>query len=261
MPLPSSRAFLSSLISSIPGPLPTQLEAVYDIEAVAQARRSLLSTLHVIFPSLLLPALDLIDRGFVVRILMKTMPAEAEAEAEAIIVAETTTTTAAQTQARRLPGFLVYSATTPSTHFHGHRKRASTAAGLSGTIASIGGKVHLVSLTAWNCSCPSFAYDAFASHCHSDRNDSDEENKQEYVGEKSGNGGQYSQNSVGCGARVAGERVSGDVFGGLTRGSAPPCCKHILACLLAERCNLTDEEIPEWTLTREQLAGLVYEAA
>ncbi|KAL1891101.1 hypothetical protein Cpir12675_005109 [Ceratocystis pirilliformis] len=259
MPLPSSRAFLSSLISSIPGPLPTQLEAVYDIEAVAQARRSLLSTLHVIFPSLLLPALDLIDRGFVVRIPVKTMPTAAEAEA--IIVAETTAATAAQTQAKRLPGFLVYSATTPSTHFHGHRKRASTAASLSGTMASIGGKVHLVSLTAWNCSCPSFAYDSFASHYHSNRNDGDEESKQEYVGEKSGNGGQYGQNSVGHGARVPGERVSGDVFGGLTRESSPPCCKHILACLLAERCNLTDEEMPERTLTREQLAGLVYEAA
>ena len=44
-------------------------------------------------------------------------------------------------------------------------------------------------------------------------------------------------------------------FGGLTRGSDMPVCKHLLACVLVERCEIFQHLAVEQEVSVEELAG------
>ncbi|KAL5606966.1 hypothetical protein BROUX41_003333 [Berkeleyomyces rouxiae] len=243
MLLPSSRALLSSLFTSFSNTQPASTAPT----SLDDARRSLLSTLHVLFPNHLLPALDLLDRNLVVRIVATNQ----SALQPGVVTTECVPPL----------NFLVYSSTLSSGRSF-RRRRKHVESGRDGGAASVaGGKAHLVNLATWNCNCPSFAYDAFVGRNHGLEEDECAGHPESIRGPKDApDVGKEQPTNVLALAGVD-QTVWADVFGGFSRESAPPCCKHILACLLAEKCSLIDGGIPETALTREQLAGLVFEMA
>jgi len=96
-----------------------------------------------------------------------------------------------------------------------------------------------VRLQAWNCSCPAFAFAAFPATLPSD--------SQIRLGSRTEESGSFKAPEDG------GEEWE---FGGLARGDAiPPVCKHLLACVLVERCGLFGEMVEERDISVEEAAG------
>ncbi|KAG0125127.1 hypothetical protein HOY82DRAFT_673230 [Tuber indicum] len=77
---------------------------------------------------------------------------------------------------------------------------------------SAAGPVYEVRTKAWSCSCSGFAFVAFGG-----------------LGIREGDG----QEGEGEGE----EGEDGWSWGGKIRGGSPPVCKHLVACVLAERCS------------------------
>jgi hypothetical protein len=249
--LPSQRQLLTELITSIskvtlpvpdppaqnphesgpPQPPPTTPNPLL---LIPPAHRGLLTTLHVIYPSLLLPALDLLDRRLVTRVVLDPRlgstdesagpggPA-AEAAAAAAAAAFFVVQPAPPRDARRRgrPG-----------------AAAATAPSLGG-----GGGTYAVHLSAWNCTCATFAFAAYAGGGGG-------------LGEKEGEGGGEEGKEGGKASLEEG----GWRFGGLSLGSEVPCCKHILACVLSERwAEVLGGYVQVRTVGREEFAGLAAE--
>ncbi|KAF5027202.1 hypothetical protein F66182_690 [Fusarium sp. NRRL 66182] len=216
-PLPSHRQLITALISSISDIAPSnsaddisstqppraaQPPSSTPLQAISPSQRPLLLTLHVLFPSLLLPALDLLDRGLVTRPVRKQEPEDE-----------------IPTDNPKNDIFLVRSLATTLS-------RRTRDFGLSS-------KRYIVHLNAWNCSCASFTFDAFPSHPVPVMNQTQQPPPKD-------------------------EEWS---FGGLgldSRGDAPPCCKHLLACLLVDKWPaMLGSYVEDWVVSREELAGIV----
>jgi len=186
---------------------------------VPPSHRHLLITLHVLFPSLLLPALDLLDRGLVARLILETPTPTNSTEAPASF-------------------YLVHSAQATSAGTSRRRQRSDG----SGSK----GKAYIVRLPAWNCTCAAFAFAAFPAA-------------------ESGGWGVTGGEGMGVDVDVGpGETVAGLSFGGFTfddsdgMGEGVPVCKHILACLLAERWSgPLGGYVVERRVGREEMAGIV----
>ncbi|KAL8988588.1 MAG: hypothetical protein Q9169_008529, partial [Polycauliona sp. 2 TL-2023] len=81
-PLPKTRHYLTSLFASFPQEDPhthttnhsPQPQPLNPLSSASPAVKTLLLTLHVLFPNELLPALDLLDRRLVVRLVLDTTP-------------------------------------------------------------------------------------------------------------------------------------------------------------------------------------------
>ena len=105
-----------------------------------------------------------------------------------------------------------------------------------------------VRLTAWNCSCPAFAFAAFPSAIpissvpgqsqipHSE----DEEGVVWPVGQETGEGGDGEEEWT---------------FGGVSLGTTTPVCKHLLACVLVERVGMFGNHVEEEDVSWEEAAG------
>lgn len=99
--------------------------------------------------------------------------------------------------------------------------------------AEVHSKAYLVSLDAWNCSCEGFALDVFANGAHVQQN-----------------------------ARTSDRRTS-MAFGGQQTtlqngGEGLPCCKHLLACLLATKWKrVFGSHVTYKSCTSKELAGIV----
>ncbi|KXX80678.1 Zinc finger SWIM domain-containing protein 7 [Madurella mycetomatis] len=200
--LPTPRALLTSLINAISNiplterkPDQSRKSLLLQEESYAPANpfrrvppsyRHLIITLHVLFPEMVLPALDLLERGLVGRVTL-------------------TTTNAA-------------------------------AAAVAGT-----GKKYLVRLGAWSCTCAAFAFAAVQG---------DGGMSLEEVGGEAGGMG----NDVGIEWSFGGMSLDG--LG--QAGEGVPLCKHLLACLLAERWSAAlGRYVVEWRVGREEMAGIV----
>ncbi|KAM5380395.1 hypothetical protein ACJZ2D_003497 [Fusarium nematophilum] len=234
-PLPSHRQLLTTLITSIsnvaPSPEgsiespPSQLPPLAQpsttpLQSISPSQRPLLLTLHVLFPNLLLPALDLLDRGLVAR-LRRTPSAstsgrglgESEAGGGAGLGASQDET---KTQD---DVFLV-------------RSLATTLSRRSRDFA-LSSQRYIIHLNAWNCSCASFTLDAFPSHTVP---------MSEQTENPASRAGEWS-------------------FGGMgaePRGDAPPCCKHLLACLLVDKWpGMLGRYVEERVVSRDEMAGIV----
>lgn len=81
-----------------------------------------------------------------------------------------------------------------------------------------------VRLDAWSCSCPAFAFSAFPAQ---------ESSKTENSHPPDGTW----------------------LFGGLSRGSDLPVCKHILACTLVKHCEGFEGFVEDREISREEFAG------
>lgn len=336
-PLPTTRALLTSLINAISNiPLAeskpdqsrrsalsilpeTNPSHTNPLHRVPPSHRHLLITLHVLFPNLILPALDLLERGSVARVLLPHCPPpprlhnrkknkaslnakddgeDANAEVSRGGPAQAAEEAGrggeggarADTGAGRGPAvddeargndddedghddndkhgaagrnqafYLVASSSSLSSSGWRRRRRREGegegggegdgerggGGGTRGAAATIAtGKRYLVRLGAWHCTCAAFAFAAAAASAAAGGWDEE------------GQGG------------VGGEAVRGDAreewsFGGMSldglgqNGEEVPLCKHLLACLLAERWDAALRDyVVEWRVGREEMAGIV----
>ncbi|CAH0020452.1 unnamed protein product [Clonostachys rhizophaga] len=195
--LPSHRQVLTALIDAISAAC-TVNEQESDAATQPTDRRRLFLTLHVLFPNLLLPALDLVDRKLVTLV---TLHSAAEDEPPCSII-------------------LVKSAVAKPIR----RGRPPEPP-----------RNYVVRLSAWSCNCASFSVDAFLPTS--------------------------GERSTFAGGEV--HDHSGGLFGGLSSdGSAVPghvpCCKHLLAAVLASQWgHLLGGYMERRFVTKEELAGLL----
>ncbi|KAH8677690.1 hypothetical protein BX600DRAFT_431022 [Xylariales sp. PMI_506] len=287
--LPSSRAILTSLINAVashlpapaPAPAPQQQAAARDLSSrLPPASRAQLTTLHVLYPSLLLPALDLLDRGLVTRVLVladELVPALDEAEQ-------------AMVDAGAGAFHLVRSARPPQRR--GRRSAAAAAAdstssalGAGGGEGDAGHRTYVVRTQSWSCDCAAFAFAAFpAASADQGRGDQEQESRGYHIfaGQDEGTGGVVFNEADNAGDDHATfssppRSRSGPAyrweFGGLSSDGRPkpgrgyatgeenmavPCCKHLLACVLAERWSaVLGDYVHERSVGREEAAGLI----
>lgn len=100
------------------------------------------------------------------------------------------------------------------------------------------GIIYEVRTQAWNCTCPAFAFAAFAG-----------EGMREF-------GQDSEEKSEGLGCRGTQDRNGdGERWGGLAIGSHVPVCKHLLACVLVERCRGLDEYMETRMVKGAEMAG------
>ena len=192
-------------------------------------RKSLILTLHVIFPDMLLPALDLLDRNLVRRLALKKPPAGKERRQDALF--------ASSIEQRRLQG---HKSTVGRQLVYTARSVASTLPrrGAGGPGASA--RVYLVHLDAWSCSCAGFAADAYAARGREGR-------AEPAIGDK---GDAATRTWKFGGFSTTGLDAQGS--------QAIPCCKHLLACLLVDEWEeLLAAHVEEKTCTKEELAGII----
>jgi hypothetical protein len=204
----TSRRFVTRLLSSVSAAsLPTDnasaVEESNPLDAVPDAAKKQLLALQVLFPNEFVAALDLLDRRLVVRFrICEEMPDPPQQH-------DRTTT-----QPTYAP--IVY-------YVRSAQARAPRFATSYDTTSS-----YEVRLRSWNCSCPAFAFSAFPPSSPPLDNVSTEyldEAVSEYeeieANERNGNGEDNNW-----------------IFGGTTPGhDMPSVCKHLLACVLVERCK------------------------
>ncbi|KAJ9133569.1 hypothetical protein NKR23_g10652 [Pleurostoma richardsiae] len=234
------------------------------LSLVPASHRSLLATLHVLFPSLLLPALDLLDRGLVTRLLVfpsrKREQKQQQQQQQVAGQQSGGDDRQGEVSAQELEGEhdtegpdagSGSSSTGRVTYFvrsaaQAQRKHFGAAA--SG--ANPTGQAYIVHVQAWNCTCAAFAFSAFPGGGTPGPADVQEEPPQEAETETDGESG--------------GGSASGWEFGGLSSDGTDgdgsegvPCCKHLLACVLAERWEVLGRYVVERMVEREEVAGVV----
>lgn len=242
--LPPQRELLTSLVRALcntsphddgGSDAPARLSERYSSSPVADIwdspqRKKLILTLHVIFPGMLLPALDLVDRNLVRRLTLHTAPPSGPNAAASL----STSTSGNET------------GSTGRQAVYTVRSLASTlprrgAAGGGGAPAAT--RTYLVHLDAWSCSCAGFAVDAYAGSGMNERADTAAGDDEDEVG----------ATMVAC--KFGGRSVAGRDAQGAERS---PCCKHLLACLLMDEWEeLFATHVEERRCTKEELAGIV----
>lgn len=240
-PLPNHRLILSSLVTSIAesahtshGPLDGDNRQLPRGEP-ARELRSLMLTLHVLFPDLVLSALDLIDRRLVDRFQVVTDESEARDKGRGGNsgssdqgVRQHSSPEVNETSALRhnaAPAYIVRPV--PSISL---RLATSEARGMP--------KSHVVQLAAWNCSCTKFAVDKYCSRilCND------------------------SFDSIGTASPWAWGWPPEDVppSSAFINSGSLPCCKHLLACLLAEKCkHLFGDAITDGMISKYEMVALM----
>jgi hypothetical protein len=201
--------------------------------------RSVFLTLHVLFPHHLLPALDLLDRGLVTRLIPKIEQSQSDGDRAKLATAGAHDREAASPS----PPWEVYyiqSSSAVTSKPNPRRKKQSVSA-----------TFYEVRLDSWNCSCPAFSVDAFQGSMNScddidDKVSMPQTSEQEEQLDQSFS---TRNESEGVGWRVGGTTT-------LPSSGSTPICKHILAATLARVApKLFSTGITESRVSREQLAG------
>lgn len=217
----STRQLLTALISTIATATQDERGNANPLSDASPNTKSALLTLHTLFPNDLLPALDLLDRGLVTRFVLASDNNDTSEQAEPT---RTHTTEEAYTERKQTVAYYVRTAQKPSS-----RSRAPQ--------ATTSYEVHL---TAWSCSCPAFAFAAFPASLPSNDVMEDTANKR----------GEADSNPDEDWFQQTGWR-----FSGLTRGSDAPACKHLIACMIAERCGGFAGLVEEKEVGMEEVSG------
>lgn len=270
----NERAQGSSAITRT-GSLQAHEPATNPLRLVDHKYRPLFTTLHVLFPSLLLPALDLLDRGLVTRLLSPeehTTPAEVsgqdddqpheprqedEGDMEMRDPPAPPTTPASMV-------YLVRSAQKPARRPYGGGELSTTSA--PGSSSS---RTYIVHTAAWNCTCAAFAFAAFPpltgpslllTTAQAEPQDGAREADlmSAMAMAEDVEGGTDGEEEEGRSAWQFGgasfDGTGADVNGG---GGVPPCCKHLLACVLAERWGRgLGSYVAQREVGREEMAGV-----
>lgn len=254
--LPSHRRLINSLVASLCQPaasLPPSCGAGAD-------RRLLLLTLHVLFPSIVLPALDLLDRKLVTRI--RVAPERGSGDQPSLdahcrdpdgLAEDDQPASRDRPASSSMPAARVTDEV-PLARLYIVQSLASTLARPRGRDPASPLRTYAIHLDAWSCSCASFTLEAFASHVQLTAGillftsraspSSVPRASPQSLPPKTGEAG-----------RVSFGGLSTD--GLLSNGEHVPCCKHLLACLLAETWpTLLRNGIDDRLVTSCELAGV-----
>lgn len=200
-------------------------------------RRNLILTLHVIFPDLLLPALDLLDRNLVQRLVLGGRAPENKRGArteEGSSSLQTPDLGSGRSSEIGGDG-IIYTVRSLATTLPRR--------GLAGTVTA---RTHLVHLQAWNCSCASFAVNSYPVV-----------GEQETSEAKAEGGSDDGHGILLNGWKFGGLSATGGLFG-IQGIESLPCCKHVLACLLADNWgDLLSPRVEDTVCTKEELAGII----
>lgn len=232
--LPQSRAFIRSLIQSLNTSSSSTATTPLSnpLKQASPADRSVLLTLHVLFPNELLSALDLLDRELVVRLLPLS-----NTEATPPIPEQTGQQAKDTTTEQDIPAssddtnndMKVDKDYRNAVYYVRSAQQTSSNSRFRDPVAA---STHYeVRTSSWSCSCPAFAFSAFPANASIEE---EEEN--------------------GEPASVEGEEQQWMV-GGLSLGKDVPICKHLLACVLAERGGLFEGYVKTRKVRVEELAG------
>jgi len=287
-PLPSSRHFVTQLLDSLTAP-PSNDQATVEnknantnpLNNVSDATRKQLLSLQVFFPNEFVPALDLLDRRLVTR--FRICDGE-ELAARTTGAEQRDATTAQDVQMEDTE------ATSPSQHEDAQTEKPDTHAPAENTNESTDqdkpsnqttmttppkppnlNTIHYVRsaqhrpsrfstsydtlatyqvrLLGWNCSCPAFAFAAFPA------------GQATPLVPLNTSVHQVQPNQLYDSAGEAGDKTKEEgvkwIFGGISLGDdMPPVCKHLLACVLAERCKgLFGGFVEERDVSVEEAAG------
>ncbi|KAF3053630.1 hypothetical protein E8E11_009053 [Didymella keratinophila] len=249
--LPSHRAFVTQLLNSNPSLQQHNVSAESSpLSNAPEAVKKQLLSLQVLFPNEFLPALDLLDRRLVTRFVIGVEePPTTSSDAPA---AHNATTSACdmQPQDSEPPNVLINDIiprprqpTADTVHYVRSAQQRSSRFSTSydSTVT------YEVRLGAWNCTCPAFAFAAFPA-VHPEpplpaltRRSISSENQD------------LHDEDIGAEKRRAVEWL----FGGVSlEEDMPPVCKHLLACVLAERCRgVFGEHMEEKRVSVETAAG------
>lgn len=276
--LPTSRQLLTSLLNAISEiPIPDKDQQEEDslgqrktlpnpLRLINAEHRPLFTTLHVLFPSLLLPALDLLDRGLVSRLTLRRRsdsrhfqnqdeggnPAKDHDMISGNQGGRDEETEAAATV------YIVRSAQPLRRHFGANS--STTAGGPSSS-----GQAYIVHINAWNCTCAAFAFAAFPGQPL--QREPEAETKVKDDDEMVLNPAPVPPSNHEYGQRPEADvdstpwHFGGMSFDGIKREDGAggiPCCKHLLACVLAERwAGALGQYVTERTVGKEEMAGIV----
>jgi hypothetical protein len=202
-------------------------------EGLSRAK-SLLLTLHCLFPSELLLALDIIDKRLLTRVIILEEEEEAKKSNNAAYDSNTR-------RSRRSSGIAH-----DYSEGHGSRRQVEEIYYAKSTSVTRGiPKSYEIRLHAWNCTCPAFVLNIFGVAGHSAVY-----NSTDTLPEEPNESCQwwFDRNAFRFG-------------GTLTRNSGPlnhAVCKHILACVLSSQCpSLFEHGIRETrVVSSAELAGL-----
>lgn len=248
--LPTPRHLLTRLIASLPTPSPlssTDPPPSNPLKALSLSNRNILVTLHCLFPSLLLPALDLLDRGLVTRVVQVTAKPSAHQSTTAQQVYppqedvhldnDDESDCSIKKQETNIL-YLVRSA----------QDSRSKSRGLAASITT-----YTVRASAWNCSCAAFAFSAFPAQAWQLNSFAPTKGPALIHDECRG--------SRDCVSEDEGWEFGALSTNGNTEGDgAVPLCKHLLAVVLVERWQeVLGPYVKERKVGRHEMAGLAAE--
>lgn len=225
----SSRGFVTELINSLSPPRTPDLSIDNPLATADDNDRKLLLTLHVIFPNELLPALDLLDRRLVTRICVRSTTYD-----KVVHLGGVSDDTNAVEPCNTF--YQVRSAQQKTTSSRFHDPVPAT---------------YEVRLTSYHCSCPAFAFAAFPPSPDSEDNERTETS--DTIIHSSAD---VFATKFGPDTAVPSGEASTWQFGGLTNDDgAAPACKHLLACVLVDRCPMFHGFLQERDMTTAEAAG------
>ncbi|KAL5121470.1 hypothetical protein ACEQ8H_000542 [Pleosporales sp. CAS-2024a] len=251
MSLPTSRHFVTQLLSSLSSSSSQSSHAAQNpLSAVPEPAKKQLLSLQILFPNEFLPALDLLDRGLVTRLSIHQNTADDaddddEPQRHDRSASQHATTTRTNqpppepTDDREGDTIMIDHATAMLSspglspcfqnciyYVRSAQQRSSRYTSYDMTSS------YEVRLVAWNCSCPAFAFAAFPAV-------------------------QHPEPAIPTCDAAKETQDSQWSFGGVSLGeSMSPVCKHLLACVLAERCaGLFGNFVEEKVVGLEEAAG------
>ncbi|KAI1323456.1 hypothetical protein F5Y16DRAFT_403365 [Xylariaceae sp. FL0255] len=318
--LPNPRLLLTALLSSLPQPNAPSSSHQHPAEtdpstSISRARthnphlagnspnplrqippayRPLLTTLHVLYPSTFLPALDLLDRHLVTRVVLKKDSSERqqqnqhqldleleEEEEEEDTHAQSPVSNRTEKK-RRQPSVLYHLVRSAAAAAHTTKGKGSD--NNKNNNSGGGTQAYIVRTQAWSCSCAVFAFAAFPPLPLLPPKPPADKKKSTGAGSPGGyeispsttmrnwdreqrNTGEEGQEEEEAetwefgGLSADGKDSDAEVEGGGSiqgRSEIVPCCKHLLACVLAERwAGMLGTYVQERVVSREEAAGLV----
>jgi hypothetical protein len=241
---------------------------------VPATHRHLLTTLHVLFPALVLPALDLLDRGLVARVVLaaaadlekekkkkqqqdQRQQCERQLQGERQHANDDDAAAADDNRRRDCAAFYLVGSTSAAAAAGkqpGARERRrrwdgtgdGDGHGGAGRAPAAG---YVVRLGAWSCSCAAFAFAAVRG----------EEGSAAVKWEREGDEGGLRTAAPGMEEGAdAGWSFGGLSLDGWAAGEGVPVCKHLLACVLAERWSAAlGRYVVERRVGKEEMAGIV----
>jgi len=236
--IPPPDVFLASLFSILTNSpcLSSDLTAKTDSPTISAAAKPTLLTLHALFPTLLLPALDLLDRRLVTRFILQDEPIDRSTVAE-----EANQDGNGKSDSNTMVYYV------KSTAQRDGRSRYSRS-------RDVGGTSYEVRTRAWSCTCHAFAFAAYngagASPAYKAYEDVDD-----FGGRRMSRDGDEEMLDVPE-TETTVEQDGPWQWGGLMlEGEDIPLCKHLLACVLVERWDMGGSKSDEKVVGREEMAG------